>query len=347
MRELRYRLLRAISRIFESRICDVASADGLIVVRTDRLGDLAVTVPALAELKKGYPDKPIVLVAGPANVALGQLVQRWGIVDEVVVGISANYGPTYPQGTSVWEAMRPSLVGRTVVFFLTPDLLPVVRTRLLGKNVRVRVTTKVAKSLHERDVVAATLGVSLPSGTFTRSAPADRRVAITLNAHPLRSWGIQNWISLLDIFEQRAVQVLIVGDESTADKAEVLASRFPTFTDNFVGRTHLRDLPDLLGRCRCLIGTDSGLMHFGSVIGVPTITLFGPSLPQQWAPVGSSASVLYQSRHCSPCTLKRCPYPDGRRCLDDISVQEVWERVGPLVDYPHAERNVSSLVDGG
>ncbi len=47
----------------------------------------------------------------------------------------------------------------------------------------------------------------------------------------------------------------------------------------------------LLG-CRALVGHDSGPAHLAALLGVPTVALFGPTDPAQWAPRGPAVAVL-------------------------------------------------------
>jgi hypothetical protein len=54
----------------------------------------------------------------------------------------------------------------------------------------------------------------------------------------------------------------------------------------------LRVLGALLARCGLCVGNDSGVAHLAAAAGAPTLTLFGPTDPTQWAPVGTSVRVL-------------------------------------------------------
>jgi ADP-heptose:LPS heptosyltransferase len=51
-----------------------------------------------------------------------------------------------------------------------------------------------------------------------------------------------------------------------------------------------------ISRCRLFIGNDSGITHLAAFIGCPTISLFGPTDPRTWGPVGRRARVLWKSR---------------------------------------------------
>ncbi len=47
-----------------------------------------------------------------------------------------------------------------------------------------------------------------------------------------------------------------------------------------------------LAEARIYIGNDSGLMHMAAAVGTPTVGLFGPSRPEQYAPWGDHTTVV-------------------------------------------------------
>ncbi len=82
----------------------------------------------------------------------------------------------------------------------------------------------------------------------------------------------------------------------------------------------LRALVDLLAGARLCVAADTGPAHIAAVLGVPTVTLFGPKDPAVVAPVGPKAVALTASIRCSPCALRHCPDP---ACMEALSVERV------------------------
>jgi ADP-heptose:LPS heptosyltransferase len=58
---------------------------------------------------------------------------------------------------------------------------------------------------------------------------------------------------------------------------------------NLAGKTSLGELAAVLKKCSLLIGIDSAPMHIAVAVGTPTVTIFGPSSPTNWAPQGKSS----------------------------------------------------------
>lgn len=87
------------------------------------------------------------------------------------------------------------------------------------------------------------------------------------------------------------------------------------------------ELLGLIDRAAIFIGNDSGPGHLAAFLGVPTFTIFGPQLPEWFAPLHPSAEWIEG---------KACPYKpckDSCRfasplCIDGITEEEIWARVG-------------------
>jgi hypothetical protein len=54
----------------------------------------------------------------------------------------------------------------------------------------------------------------------------------------------------------------------------------------------LNELVDALDEASGFIGNDAGPTHLAAQLGLPTLSLFGPTTPEHWAPVGPGVHVL-------------------------------------------------------
>src|SRR6185312_11928616 len=87
------------------------------------------------------------------------------------------------------------------------------------------------------------------------------------------------------------VAVLAAAHER-AQAAPLLAALPPARTIDLVGRVDLLDAAALLRRAALFIGNDTGIMHIAAAMGTPTLGLFGPSLPEHYAPWGPHTAVV-------------------------------------------------------
>ena len=73
---------------------------------------------------------------------------------------------------------------------------------------------------------------------------------------------------------------------------------------------------------KTVISGDTGPLHFAAALGVPTISLFGPSLAVQWAPVGEKHHAL--TGGVCGCDGNSPDCRSARHCLAEITPQRVF-----------------------
>jgi heptosyltransferase-2 len=103
-------------------------------------------------------------------------------------------------------------------------------------------------------------------------------------------------------------------------------------THNLAGRLSLRESITAISFCDVFISNDSGLMHAASSLRVPLVAIFGPTQPQQTAPLkeeNKNIKILYHPVQCAPCLYRDCPL--DHRCMKAISVDEVFDALVSLL----------------
>lgn len=111
-----------------------------------------------------------------------------------------------------------------------------------------------------------------------------------------------------------------------------------------VGRATLPELSGLLESCALYVGNDSGPAHLAAAVGIPVVTVHGPSSPARTAPRpagGPPHAAVSAGFDCSPCRERffdECPAPpsaDGRPpCLAAVEVDAVVTAVQRVLDGP-------------
>ncbi len=85
---------------------------------------------------------------------------------------------------------------------------------------------------------------------------------------------------------------------------------------NLTGRTSLRDLIGIFGKCAVAFGPDSGPMHLAAAVGCPVVSLWGSTSPERSAPWGFADLAIHSEIPCHPCYRHECPI--GRECMRRI-----------------------------
>ena len=85
----------------------------------------------------------------------------------------------------------------------------------------------------------------------------------------------QHWLSVVELLlgSPHNVTVVLLGSENGKKASEVITGKFPGVY-SYVGSTSITETSSILSQCDRLITVDSGLMHIGQYLGIPTIALF-------------------------------------------------------------------------
>lgn len=143
-----------------------------------------------------------------------------------------------------------------------------------------------------------------------------------------KDWPVEGYQGLLERFSVPGIEsVVLLGDQSKVEMArqlEVVPS--PARIVNAVGKTTLRELVGIIHGARACVGPDSGPGHIAGALGIPHVTLFGPTPAGRNAPRGSESLSVVSSIGCSPCRRRVCPGLD-KLCMRLISPEVVLDRL--------------------
>jgi heptosyltransferase-2 len=152
-------------------------------------------------------------------------------------------------------------------------------------------------------------------------------VAIQLGAAfgPSKLWPGDRLAALADALERDGTPVVFLGGPTAGPLLDAVGRARGAPVRSLVGRDHPALLPALLARFAVLVAPDSGPAHVAAAVGVPVVTLFGPTDPRLTAPLGPGHAALWRRPPCGPCFLARCPI--DHRCLRRLEVEEVLAAV--------------------
>jgi heptosyltransferase-2 len=146
---------------------------------------------------------------------------------------------------------------------------------------------------------------------------------------PSKLWPTKSFGRLATRLDRDGLSPVLLGSADGRDAARQVteAAGFPV--PSLVGRDHPGLLPRLLSRLSCLVSGDTGVAHLAAAVGVPTVTLFGPTDPRRTAPRAKRARVVVRHTACAPCFLTDCPI--DHICLARIDPEEVESQVRDAV----------------
>ena len=146
------------------------------------------------------------------------------------------------------------------------------------------------------------------------------------SSQPRKEWPRQSWAEFHKLATAAGEKIVFTtarGERESALMAE-LKTRAPA-------AAILPEIPDLplflavLARAGVFISGDTGPLHFAAGLGVPTISLFGPTSPARWAPIGARHRILTAS--ACQCQGNTAVCSASRHCLREISPEQVLAAV--------------------
>jgi heptosyltransferase II len=117
----------------------------------------------------------------------------------------------------------------------------------------------------------------------------------------------------------RHASIAIFGSAAEKDLCEQVA--IAAKGTNLAARTTLREFIDLTAACDLYLTNDSGAMHVASALGVPSVTVFGPTDEFATGPTGPLARIIREPVDCAPCLLRECPI--DHRCMTRVTSSAV------------------------
>jgi len=124
----------------------------------------------------------------------------------------------------------------------------------------------------------------------SRKLTSGMLVAMQVHASPrltFRDWPIEHFVSLgRRIVAAHRIRLLITGGREDAALAQRVGAELHGSAEVVAGSLSLAETAALFTRCRMLITTDTGIMHLGFAVGVPTLALLHPYNARRVGPYG-------------------------------------------------------------
>jgi len=142
-----------------------------------------------------------------------------------------------------------------------------------------------------------------------------------------KQWPIQGFAQVAQHFARTDRAVVLAGSANEQARCQAVAAACSGARD-LCGQTTLTELAALLQRAAICVTNDSGAMHLAVALGIPVVSIFGPTDPVWIGPYGKPRQVVRACVRCSPCylrTLRRCAY--GHACMHEVTADMVIERV--------------------
>ena len=334
----------------------------ILVVRTDRLGDVILSTPVINNLRLVFPKAYIAFICRPYTRGA---LEGNPELDETIVY------DKYGKQNSLWASIIFAFYLRKKKFDLVFILHPTNRTHLItflaGIPERIGwdrkmgiLLTKRIKHLkqegkkHELEYTLdllreANIPIKNKDTYFPIISEARTRVEQLLKSkgveeddkfiviHPSAScaskrWPQKNFQMVIKLLREKlGFKIIIITSQEERKFGEELVGQ--TGVIDLRGSLNVPELGVLLKQAALFISNDSGPVHIADSFNTPVISIFGRNdhglSPLRWGPKGKKSFCFHKDAGCIKCLAHNCV--KDFLCLRKITPQEVADRAITLL----------------
>lgn len=319
----------------------------IIISRTDSIGDVVLTLPVAAVLKKHFPD---IKIAFLGKAYTKPVINACHYIDEFIDIDDFMRSPAKVMGGAP-----------DAILHVLPSLVVARRARQLRIPLRIGTSnrwyhwltcnrlvffTRRRSSLHEAQLnlkPLRALGINAKLsleklGTLyglDKLQPLPEQFAALLQGdkynlilHPKsqgngREWGIPNFIGLIRLLDKNRYRIFISGTQKERPLMQALFDEAGDCVTDITGRMTLGEFISFIARADGLVASGTGPLHLAAALGRDALGIFppiSPVHPGRWAPLGPGAQVFVLNKSCSDCRNSGACH-----CIGEVSPQWLKE----------------------
>lgn len=323
----------------------------ILISRTDNLGDVVLTFPLAAYLKKHFPNSRI-LFLGKKYTA--DLIKACNSIDEFISREDLISDPYILKSKDI-EA----------VIFVFPDKEIAKICKQNGIQTRIGTShrifhwfyanKKISFSRKKSELHEAQLNFKLLEGLGITEIPSIKSLGELLDVSPkidipeaikleldnakkkiilhpkskgsAREWPIQNYFFLARKLISAGYTPIITGTKEEGDKIRKEQNDFFSLPEiiDLTGKVTLGELVSVISKSDGLVACSTGPLHIASALEINTIGFYPSIRPMhagRWKPIGKYSTVLSLDKECIDCAKG-----GNCTCIESLNVEQVFAAI--------------------
>jgi len=346
----------------------------ILIVRTDRIGDVVLTLPMAAALKHYFPQSHITF-AGRKYTA--PIAQNCTFIDETIVfpdnlqSVPASellpmlknknfdtvflVSPNYQASLLMFLARIPHRIGNGFRWFSFLYNNRIWEHRSKVKYHELEYNLRMLKGVgvevpFDKSTTRYGLRVSKETNTAVSKMLSELSVP---EKHPIIVVHPGSGGSAIDLplekFHELVVSlereqlgtILITGNKQEEALCAEVAEE--TRAINLSGKFSLTELMGIIGKSDIFVSNSTGTLHMAAAMGKHVIGFY-PKIKvcsaKRWGPYSATSDVFEPMIDCKNCTRKKC---EDLQCMNTINIDMVTKRIKEIcsVNLSNGENNVS------
>ena len=306
----------------------------ILIITLSNLGDVILTLPVIASLRKAFPKAALYVVVGEK---VRELLEGNSLFAETIV---------YKKDFSLREKIQFILRLRAKKVDFVLDFRNSLIPYLIGrpsKSLWLNAQLRKVQSRYERYILLKKLLLlpDVPPSFFSLYERGDND-SLMQKLHSKGLFNIQNlllvapgarlktkrWPSryfaalVKTIIEKEDMMVILVGDSFECDVANHVEQLLEGCdVINLCGKTTQKELVILIERARLVLSNDSAVMHLANYFKRPIVAFFGPTSVTKYGTSLPTLRIAQLDLECVPCERSKCV--KNRECLEKLTPQAV------------------------
>ncbi len=351
--------------------------NGILITRTDRIGDVVLTLPVIKTLTKMFPGRPLYFMV---SSYAAPIVENYPGLTSVIAYDPADDSTKVSRVRQVTQQLKDLNIKTALMLYYDAEVLGMIKKA--GIKERFGPLTKISGLLnytkfqtqhrskvqfHELEYnlnLLKMLGISdeqfdptleLTPSISAHSVAKEKLMQIGFDAvskpymvlHATCGGSALNWrYSYYAELASRltaatGLSVLLTGSEKDAVVLASVKQHIKGNVFNTAGMFSLKELIAVISGARLFVGPSTGPMHIASATGVPVAALFAPIRVQsahRWGPYNKESVVFTPKVECpAKLTCLKEKCPHYD-CMDLISIDEVFEKAKKLYEDSSAKQ---------
>jgi len=329
----------------------------ILIVRTDRIGDLVLTLPLAELIKKQYPNCKVSFLVREYTK---NIVSNHLFIDDVIVlkenddkvSLFDNLSIIKPKKFDTCIVVYPTFVLAIIMFlggiknrigtgyrwysFLFNQKVYEHRKNAerheLEFNVNLLEKLNIKNNVDESNV-SYDLKINQSSLNIVNKFLSDENIDSSkqiIIVHPGSGGSsvdlpVHKFVELVKKLDEDNYQIILTGNKNEAELCEKIKSS--SKAKNFAGKFNLDELTALISKSVMFISNSTGPIHIAAALEKFTVGFYPKIVScskERWAPYTNKKLVYEPNIDCKNCTREQC---EKLNCMDSIDITKVYNDI--------------------
>ncbi len=153
----------------------------------------------------------------------------------------------------------------------------------------------------------------------------------------LKRWPLEYYRDLVILLAKKGCTIVLIGGtrdvQLTKQLRTILGSIYNDQLHDLAGKYSIQETCSILKRCMLMVTHDSGPMHIAAAAGIPVISIFGPTRPDETRPLTEGSYSFWNCKRlpCAPCyRFGKLPDCKTGACMKTVTPERVYAKITEL-----------------